>query len=470
MPRLTRRLSIQKNYTNSPFYIKYGIPVLLLAIVTLFKLWLAIVIGRKIAFMLYFGVVIIASRYYGAKAGVWTIFLAVLASNYFFIPPYRGFYFGKVEIVQTLLFVLECSLIVGLSGALSRAIDNVQHADRLFKAMIEKSTEGIIIINADGQTTYCSSAVYDILGYTPEEFLSFPSWALMHPEEKLDIKEEFYRLGGHAGKTIILQHRMKHKNGSWVWIESKTTNLLHEPAVNAIISNFSNVTDRIILEKQREDFIGVASHELKTPVTSLKAYTQVLRSRFKDAGDETSYSIAKKIDQQVTRIIQMITSLLDVTTLQTGKLNLNKTEFDFNELVTDVAEQFQQTARSHKINITLADIKTISADKERISQVLTNFISNAIKYSPSADEINITSEVNDTELTLFVEDKGIGVLPEERVKIFERFYRVDHSQNTFQGLGLGLYICSQIIVLHNGKIGVKGDAGQGSTFWFSLPL
>jgi PAS domain S-box-containing protein len=420
--------------------------------------------------MLYFGVVIVSSRYFGAKAGIWTIFLAVLASNYFFLAPYYSFYLGKVELVQTLLFVLECSLIVGLSSALSRAINNVQHADRLFKAMIEKSTEGIIIISADGQTLYCSPAVKDILGYTANEFLDFESWALMHPDEVLDIKEEFYRLGGHAGKTITLQHRMKHKNGSWVWIESKTTNLLHEPAVSAIISNFSNVTDRVILERQREDFIGVASHELKTPITSLKAYTQVLRGRFRDSNDDTSYSIAKKIDQQVSRITRMITALLDVTTLQTGKLNLNKTEFDFNAQVVEICELLQQTTINHKLIVNLADIKTITADKERIGQVVTNFLTNAIKYSPDAGEITIKSGIKNKLLTLSVIDKGIGIPAAERDKIFDRFYRVDPSNNTFQGLGLGLYICSQIITLHHGKIGVDSEEGKGSIFWFSLPV
>ncbi len=470
MPRLTTKLSIQKNYTNSPFYIKYGVPVLLLALVTLFKLWLVILIARRIAFMLYFGVVIISSRYFGVKAGIWTIFLAVLASNYFFMPPYYTFYFDKVEFIQTVLFALECALIVGLSSALGRAISNVQHADRLFKAMIEKSTECIIIISADGQSVYCSPAVRDILGYESEEFLSFAPWTLMHREEVLDIKEEFYRLGGHAGKTITLQHRMKHKNGQWVWIESKTTNLLHEPAVSAIISNFSNITDKVMLERQREDFIGVASHELKTPVTSLKAYTQVLRSRFKDSKDETSYSIAKKIDQQVGRITRMITAMLDVTVLQTGKLYLNKTDFDFNAQVIEICEQLQQTTTTHKILIQLANIKEVSADKERIGQVITNFISNAIKYSPNVGEIIIKSAIKDKELTFSVVDKGIGIAEADRAKVFERFYRVDPSSNTFQGLGLGLYICSQIITLHNGKIGVNSEQGKGSTFWFSIPV
>jgi PAS domain S-box-containing protein len=471
MPRLTNRLSIGKNYMGSPFYIRFGLPVLLLAVVTLMKVLLFKIIGYQIPFILYFGVIVIASRYFGLAATTLIIFLAALTSNYLFIYPFGTFSFGKVASIQTLLFVSECSLIMGLSHALTRAINKVNEADRLFKALIEKSTEVIIMINPDGVSVYCSPAVQDVLGYTPDEFLSFAPWALMHPEETLDIKEEFFRLGGHPGKTISLQHRMKHKNGEWIWIESRTSNLLEEPAVSAIISNFSNITDRILLEKQREDFIGVASHELKTPMTSLKAYTQVLRGRFKDnSADATSYNIAKKIDQQVNRIIRMITALLDVTTLQTGKLNLNKTEFDFNNLVLEITDQLQQTTSRHSITTNLCDTERVNGDKERIAQVVTNFISNAIKYSPDGDSVCVSSELKDGALILSVTDKGIGISPEEQKKVFERFYRVDAAKNTFQGLGLGLYICSQIITLHNGKVGVSSREGEGSTFWFSIPI
>ncbi|MBW4888199.1 PAS domain S-box protein [Mucilaginibacter sp. HMF5004] len=470
MPRLTKKLSIGKSYINSPFYIKYGVPVLLLALVTLFKLWLAIIIGKKIAFMLYFGVVIIVSRYFGSRPAIVTSIIALFIGNYLFIAPYYTITLGKVELTQDALFILECSLIIGLSSALASAIKRVQTADRLFKALIEKSAEGIIMVNADGQTTYCSPAIEDILGYTAEEFLSFESWSLMHNDEKLDVKEEFYRLAGHPGKTIILQHRMKHKNNSWVWIESKTTNLLAEPAVNAIISNFSNITARITLEKQREDFIGVASHELKTPITSLKAYTQVLRARFKSNPDTTSYSIAKKMDQQVNHITRMITSLLDITTLQTGQLNLNITEFDINKITLEIIELAQQTTINHTIKASLTEINQITADKERIGQVITNFISNAIKYSPQGLEIQVTSEIKGRDLVFSVTDHGLGVSEKEQDKIFERFYRIDSSKNTFQGLGLGLYICMQIIKLHQGQIGVSSEEGKGSTFWFSLPL
>jgi len=461
---------VDRNFIDSSFYIKYGLPVLLLALVTAFKIWLFNIIGYQIPFILYFGVVVVTSRYFGIKAASFIIILAALTSNYLFIPPYNGFNFDKIGLVQTLLFAFECGLIMGLSNALGRAITKVKEADRLFKALIEKSAEGIIMVNADGQVVYCSPAVESILGYSANQFLSFPPWSLVHPDDVLNIKEEFYRLALLAGKSITLQHRMMHNNGTWIWIESRTTNLLEEPAVNAIISNFSNVTDRVLLEKQREDFVGVASHELKTPITSLKAYTQVLRGRFKDSPDNTSYSIAKKIDQQVNRIITMITALLDVTTLQTGKLNLNKTEFDFNKQVTEIIESLQQTTAQHQFNVQLADIKTVVADRDRINQVVTNFISNAIKYSPSADEIIITSEVTNDWVTLYVTDKGIGIPPAESEKIFERFYRADTARNTFQGLGLGLYICAQIITLHNGKIGVNSEVGRGSTFWFSLPV
>ncbi len=457
-------------FVKSPFYIKYGIPLILITLATLLKIWLFSTIGSPTPFLLYFSVVIITARYFGRSAAILAMLFATLLSYYYFIPPYYGFSLTRDHIIQTVTFMLECSLIIGLSFALTRATTDVQAKERLFKALVEKSSEGIIMINPEGKRTYCSPSVTTILGYTPEEFINFEAWELGHPDELTDIREQFYRLASHPGKTIVVLHRMKHKDGSWAWIESKITNLLYNPHINAMISNFSNVTERILLEKQREDFIGVASHELKTPLTSLKAYTQVLQQRFKKDTDQTSYSIITKIEHQVNRIIMMINDMLDTTKLQAGKLNSDMSEFDFNGLITDITETLQQTSKTHQIKTELMPLKTLKGDRDRISQVVVNLISNAIKYSPQADTVYLTSKLEDGKVVLSVRDEGIGIPQADIDKVFERFYRVDNIKNSYQGLGLGLFICFQIIEQHKGKIGVHSEAGKGSTFWFSLPL
>jgi len=470
MSGLKKFLTGTTNFTHSPVYIKYGIPLLLLVWITLLKLILFKYIGSSTPFLLYFAVVIITARYFGEVASLWVILFSAILVNFFFLYPYDNFSFDTAHIVQTILFVLECSFIVGLSAALRRTVKKMHQRDMIFKALVEKSTEGITMHNADGMRIYCSPSVEEILGYTPEELMEQDPWKFSHEGEALYAKEQFYRLASHPGKTITILHRVQHKNGKWIWLESRLTNLLHDPVVNAIISNFTDVTDRVYLEKQREDFIGVASHELKTPLTSLKAFTQVLENRFRTGTDTSSHEIITKIDFQVNRIVNMINDMLDVSSLQAGGLNFNISKFDLNELITEVSNTLQQTTRRHSIIIDLSPVEPIPGDRDRIGQVINNFIGNAIKYSPAADTIRVTSKREGDFITVFVQDFGIGIPEVEHKSVFEKFYRVGDSQKAFQGLGLGLFISHQIIEIHKGKIGVNSKPGEGSTFWFSLPL
>ncbi|WP_448701647.1 ATP-binding protein [Mucilaginibacter sp. AW1-3] len=458
------------NFIHSPFYIKYGIPLLLLVWVTLLKLMLFTYMGISTPFLLYFAVIVITARYFGEIVAMLIILCMAVLVNFFFLYPYNAFSVDADHLTQTGLFILECSFIVGLSAALRRTVKKMHQRDMLFKALVEKSTEGITMHNAEGVRIYCSPSVEAILGYTLDELARHQPWELSHESEVLYAKEQFYRLASHPGKTVIMLHRVKHKNGKWIWLESRLTNLLHEPMVNAIISNFTDVTDRVNLEKQREDFIGVASHELKTPLTSLKAFTQVLENRFRGSTDTSSHEIITKIDHQVNRIVRMINDMLDVSSLQAGAVNFNIAKFDLNDLVVEISQSLQHTTKKHRIDVNLDPVAAVPGDRERIGQVVNNFITNAIKYSPDESVISITSKVEEEQVTISVQDYGIGIPKDEQKSIFEKFYRVGNSQKAFQGLGLGLFICYQIIELHKGKIGVISEPGKGSTFWFSLPL
>jgi PAS domain S-box-containing protein len=470
MPGFKKPLLNNTTLVKSPFYIKYGVPLLLTAIVTIAKLWLTNYIGYKTPFLLYFGIVMLTSRYFGKKPAIMVIALSAIVSNIFFMSPFNQFSYSKESIVQMLLFILECTLLVSLSNALNKAVTIINEKDIRFKTLVEKSSEGIITVNANGEITYCSPSAQNIIGFTDQEFMALPSWQLLHPDEALEVKEQYYRFAAHPGRHITMLHQMRHKNGEYVWIESKMTNLLGEPPVNAVIANFTVVSDRILNDKLREDFISIASHELKTPLTSLKAYTQVLQNRFKDSTDETSLNIINKVELQVSKVIQMVTSLLDVTSLQQKKLSLNVRLFDFNALVTEITESVQQTTKKHQLITDLVTIADISGDRERIGQVITNMISNAIKYSPDADTVNIRSRIEGDMVILSVEDYGIGIPEKDQDKVFARFYRVADTKKTFQGLGLGLFICSQIVDHHGGQIGIESKVREGSTFWFSLPL
>jgi signal transduction histidine kinase len=178
-----------------------------------------------------------------------------------------------------------------------------------------------------------------------------------------------------------------------------------------------------------------------------------------------------KLDKQVNRLSSLISDLLDVTKIHTGRLQFNETEFDFNTLVEEVIEDVQHTSSKHQIKKELRFKGMMIGDTERISQVITNLLTNAIKYSPDANEIIIYTKETDGQVQLCLQDFGIGISAHKKDLVFEQFYRVSGSkQHTFPGLGLGLYISSEIIKRLNGRIWVNSVEGKGSTFCFSLPI
>lgn len=225
------------------------------------------------------------------------------------------------------------------------------------------------------------------------------------------------------------------------------------------------------LERQKDDFIGIASHELKTPVTSLKAYAQVMQRQFSKSQDAKAAQNMAKINAQLDKLMNLIEDLLDITKLEIGKLQFNLSWFDFNRLAQSVVEEMSLTSEVHKISLKGSVDRKVYADKERIRQVLVNMIDNAIKYSPRGGKIDINLKSSSTELTVSVRDHGVGISEEKQSQVFERFFRVSGPQaKSLPGLGLGLFISGEIIKRLGGRIWLKSHLGKGSTFYFSLPF
>lgn len=241
--------------------------------------------------------------------------------------------------------------------------------------------------------------------------------------------------------------------------------------VYAIIHAATDVTKLVQLQQQKDEFLGIASHELKTPVTSIKAYAQVLERMIRSEGDEKKATMVRKMDQQLNRLTGLIGDLLDVTKIQSGKMTFNPIEFDFDAVVEDIVDEMQHISSKHKIICNLESNAIVFADKERIGQVITNFLSNAIKYSTDADEIDVATHSQDGEVILSVRDYGIGISEDLQHLVFDQFYRVDGNlQHTYPGLGLGLYISAEIIKSEGGRIWVESTVGEGATFFFALKI
>ncbi|MFA0963946.1 PAS domain-containing protein [Roseivirga sp. BDSF3-8] len=234
---------------------------------------------------------------------------------------------------------------------------------------------------------------------------------------------------------------------------------------------FQDITEQEDLARQKDDFIAIASHELKTPVTSIKAYTQILRAMFRDTGDEVSDAMFVKVDQYINKLTDLVTEMLDVTKIEQGQLRFRMETFDLNALVTEIVEDLRRTTEQHTLELVIKGGLALCGDQDRIGQVIVNFLTNAIKYAPESDRIIVRTELKGENVIFSVQDFGTGLSEEDRQKVFDRFYRASNkSHQAKPGMGLGLFICAGIIERHGGQIWVDSVEGEGSTFYFSVPV
>lgn len=221
--------------------------------------------------------------------------------------------------------------------------------------------------------------------------------------------------------------------------------------------------------KKKDEFISIASHELKTPLTTIKAYLQLL-DRSIDEADPTKMYMERAL-VQVRKLDNLIVDLLDLSKIESGKLKFNKKIFNFDKTLSNAIEMIRQTYPDYQIVQKGAAEIQLFGDEMRIEQVLINYLSNAVKYSPDHKEVHIEVSVREgNRLFVQVRDFGIGITKDHQINIFHKFYRVEEAAHRFQGLGIGLYICAEIIRRHEGEYGVESEPGQGSAFYFSIPV
>ena len=559
-----------------------------------------------------------------------------------------------------------------MSTQAGKITDNSQRAnvfspgEKLFRALIENSSDAIALVSHEGLFTYVSPSVQKILGFTPEELLGHNTLELFPPDHLPAALEQFDTVAKTPGLTVTVEHTCIHKDGSLRWLESTITNHLHDPHIQAFVANFRDISERkqaeerqhildqvsnlvvssldqqitlteiaqllvpsladycriAILDEQhqiqeiavnhtdpekvalvqalydqykdqaepvygvqkllrtgqpelisnvsqdvlahiqvhpdmldiltelalksymgvpliahgriigaitfssvqpsreytkadlyfaqelarriasaldnvhlyrqaqaeirerknveealresearKDEFISMASHELKTPLTSLKGFTNLLQRRLTKQGDKQALHFLARMEEQLDKLTKLVSELLDVTKMQTGKLEFREERFFLNELVRETLENLQGTTETHHLQLEEVTDVQVPGDKDRLGQVLINLLTNAIKYSPEADTIIVRVSSDEHNGIVSVQDFGIGIAETHQEKIFERFYQVnDATEKTFSGLGIGLYISNEIVKRHHGRLWVKSAKGAGATFYVSLPL
>jgi two-component system, OmpR family, phosphate regulon sensor histidine kinase PhoR len=352
----------------------------------------------------------------------------------------------------------------------------LRHSEEHLTQILETMAEGVGIIDTSGKLTYANPMAKKIFGQDQTEILTQtyndPEWQNLNLDGSPLLYEEHpMAIMMASGKPVYdSEIIIQPPEGERFYISVNAAPLYDDKGTLIEgVGTFTDVTNRRKLSQLKDDFINIASHELRTPVTSLKAALQLLDQ----VKDNPSAGIMPKLIDQANRSLNklsnLISDLLNVSRLKQGHLHLNKTIFTLSELIADCGEHIQILG-NHTLKIEGALDLQVNADLDRIDQVITNFVNNAIKYARESKQIIIHIEKRKEEVRVSVIDKGPGIKSEKLPYLFESYYRVDTDGFQFAGLGLGLYISSEIIKKHGGQIGVDSVVGKGSTFWFTLPL
>ncbi len=292
-----------------------------------------------------------------------------------------------------------------------------------------------------------------------------------HPDDDIDVRKEIQQCV-QTGSDFKTEVRIKHlESGNFCYHLLRVIPIKDKHKTITMVGTFTDIDQQKQDERRKDEFISIASHELKTPLTSVKAYMQLLERSVHKNDAQKNEDLIKKAHLQIDKLQSLIADLLDISKLEAGKLKLNKQSFDIGLMIDSAIEMVKNTHEGyHIIKKELPEKTLILGDEIRIEQVLINYLTNAIKYAPDASEVHVETSIENNHLKISVKDFGIGIPEHAKKHVFDKFYRVDQTSVKFQGLGIGLYICAEIIEKHEGTFGFTSELNQGSTFYFTIPI
>lgn len=465
------------------------------------------VLGTQMPFLIFFGAVTLSALQGGFGPGILATGFSAILIWAFYLSG-RNFFPVLPETWQIIVFMCEGALISVISESRLRSemerlkLLILEHEARklLEKEIKEKEVvesellnsrnelsvilrevdDGITVQDSHGKLVFANEAAARLTGFSSaEDFLATPAVKIL---EKFDMFDDFgkpVKVANLPGRKALAEKISSkqtisfkiRETGEEKWSIVRSSPVLDASGkVQFAVNVFHDITEQRVLDKRKDEFMGLVSHELRTPLTSLLGFIELLEKHWSNKKDAKTKRYLGYIHEEVTRLSGMVMDFLDVTRVRVGKLIINRTHFRVNDFLTETLEGLQFMSSTHRI-VLKNNVKTyIFADRARLAQVLTNFLTNAIKYSPNAKKIVLMSSKTKNSVTISVQDFGIGINPDDQKEIFNLFYQSADPSRPSRGLGIGLYIASQIVEAHGGKIWLKSAKGKGSTFYFSLPV
>jgi len=421
----------------------------------------------------------------GFNSGLFTLLIVSLGITYNLIPPIHSLNIEKINDSATLLlFILQGFLIaiiiqhlreIGFklkkaNKVLERNQKELEIAKNNYQKVINANMIGVLLIDAHGHILEMNDTALNLIGISRDELKQeAPRWDSLTPQEfwsqDLHSMQEVLATG-YAGPY---EKELIRKDGQKVPV--LISYVLLDEEVQTCLCLLLDITARKMIEAKKDEFIGVASHELKTPLTSIQGYLQLVQTYMKKQNYTKAEDMLEKIDKNTSKLTALINELLDISRIQAGRLVLNPMPLSFNTLVEDTVEELGAILKDFAVITEFEDEFLINADPLRLSQVLKNLISNAAKYSKPNTTITLRLLNKGSKVRFEIEDQGIGIAKNRLGQLFEKFYRVREAspEGVYLGFGLGLYITSEIIKSHHSQIKVESELGKGSKFYFSLP-
>ena len=364
-----------------------------------------------------------------------------------------------------------------------------KESEEKFKLILDNVNDLISIINENLQFEYINKKPFlKLLGYTYDELIGKNAIDFVHPDDREGILRDFFEVNKNDEWSV--EARVKHKLGGYITTETNVKQYTDKDGKQKILVIARDITERkktesFILEQNKKllelsefksELIMRASHELKTPLSSIYAASQILLKNFKDEFGEKALEFIEMIYRGGQKLKQLIENLLDVSRVESGKLDLDLQNENLVEIINNCVSDLKYWADKKNINVNVEFPEEIilKIDRIRIEQVIINLLSNAIKFTPPKGNISIRSNVSDQWVEISIKDTGIGLTKKEKGILFQKFGKIQRESNEIdveiEGSGLGLYISKEVVELHNGKIYVESKGrNKGSTFTIKLP-
>lgn len=378
-----------------------------------------------------------------------------------------------VEVTEQVLARKNLEAIIAEKSMLEQ---DLRANQQRLQGILDTMAEGVVIIDTDAKPTYANAMAQRIMGLDEEQFKARHYNDAKWKNERVDgsplpMEDHPMYVVLRTGLAVYDQEIAVRVPGRDVlYISVNAAPLIDtQQRVTGGVVTFTDVTNRRLILQQKDDFISVASHELRTPVTSLKAALQLLDRMKENIKPETLSKLVEQANRSLNKLSDLVNSLLNSNRISQGRFPVHKTNFIVTELISACC-QHVRTAGDHELTLKGETELQVSADEQLMDQVIVNLVNNAVKYAPQSKQIVIDVKREGMFAKVSITDFGPGIPPDKVRHIFERYYQVENGSRQFSGLGLGLYICAEIVRKHGGKIGVESELGKGSTFWFTLPL